>query len=63
MTPVDDAVRAAVDAAYRDEWGQIVATLIGLTHDWDLAEDCAQEAFEAALVAWPRDGVPRRPGA
>jgi RNA polymerase sigma-70 factor (ECF subfamily) len=63
MTPADDVVRAAVDAAYRDEWGQIVATLIGLTHDWDLAEDCAQEAFAAALAAWPRNGVPRRPGA
>jgi RNA polymerase sigma-70 factor, ECF subfamily len=63
MTVTDDAVRAAVDAAYRDEWGQIVATLIGLTHDWDLAEDCAQEAFAAALATWPRDGIPHRPGA
>ena len=53
----NDAVRAAVDTAYRDEWGQIVATLIGLTHDWDLAEDCAQEAFAAALATWPRDGI------
>ncbi|SPT50866.1 RNA polymerase sigma factor [Actinomadura madurae] len=58
-----DAVRSAVDAAYRSEWGQVVATLIGLTGDWDLAEDCAQDAFAAALATWPRDGVPRRPGA
>ncbi|MEV0079543.1 sigma-70 family RNA polymerase sigma factor [Nocardia neocaledoniensis] len=57
------AVRAAVAAAYRDEWGQVVATLIGYTGDWDLAEDCAQEAFAAALTTWPRDGVPSRPGA
>jgi RNA polymerase sigma-70 factor, ECF subfamily len=63
MTAADDAVRAAVDAAYRDEWGQVVATLIGLTRDWDLAEDCAQDAFAAALATWPRDGVPDRPGA
>jgi RNA polymerase sigma-70 factor (ECF subfamily) len=56
-------VRSAVDTAYRDEWGQVVATLIGLTGDWDLAEDCAQDAFAAALTSWPRDGVPRRPGA
>ncbi|MGW6334014.1 RNA polymerase sigma factor [Nocardia rhamnosiphila] len=56
-------VRAAVDRAYRDEWGQVVATLIGATGDWDLAEDCAQEAFAAALSAWARDGVPDRPGA
>lgn len=58
-----DGVRAAVDAAYRDEWGQVVATLIGLTGDWDLAEDCAQDAFAAALTTWARDGVPARPGA
>jgi RNA polymerase sigma-70 factor, ECF subfamily len=58
-----DGARAAVEATYRDEWGQVVATLIGLTGDWDLAEDCAQEAFAAALSTWPRDGVPRRPGA
>lgn len=58
-----DAVRAAVDAAYRDEWGQVVATLVGLTGDWDLAEDCAQDAFAAALVTWQRDGMPPRPGA
>jgi RNA polymerase sigma-70 factor, ECF subfamily len=58
-----DGVRAAVEAAYRDEWGQVVATLIGLMGDWDLAEDCAQDAFAAALGSWSRDGVPRRPGA
>ncbi|WP_433474521.1 RNA polymerase sigma factor [Spirillospora sp. CA-142024] len=63
MTGPDDRVRAAADAAYRDEWGQVVATLIGMTGDWDLAEDCAQDAFTAALTTWPRDGVPRRPGA
>jgi RNA polymerase sigma-70 factor, ECF subfamily len=61
-TPGDE-VRAAVEAAYRDEWGQVVATLIGSTGDWDLAEECAQEAFANALATWPRDGIPRRPGA
>jgi len=40
-----------------------VATLIGLTGDWDLAEDCAQDAFARALERWPRDGIPRVPGA
>ncbi|MEU0506922.1 DUF6596 domain-containing protein [Nocardia sp. NPDC005998] len=58
-----EVVRAAVDAAYRDEWGQVVATLIGLTGNWDLAEECAQDAFAAALATWARDGVPARPGA
>ncbi|MFG2586347.1 RNA polymerase sigma factor [Streptomyces malaysiensis] len=58
-----EAVRVAVDAAYRNEWGQVVATLIGLTGNWDLAEDCAQDAFAAALATWGRDGIPDRPGA
>ena len=49
----DDVVRA-VEAAYREEWGQVVATLIGLTRDWDLAEDCAQEAFVQAWKHLPR---------
>ncbi len=58
-----DAVRAAVDAAFRDEWGRVVATLIRTTGDWDLAEECAQDAFAMALQRWPRDGIPGRPGA
>jgi RNA polymerase sigma-70 factor (ECF subfamily) len=62
VTEPDD-IRTAVASAYRDEWGQVVATLIGVTGDWDLAEDCAQDAFAAALATWPRDGVPNRPGA
>jgi RNA polymerase sigma-70 factor, ECF subfamily len=60
---VTGAVAAAVSRAFRGEWGQIVATLIRLTGDWDLAEECAQDAFTQALQRWPRDGVPRRPGA
>ena len=54
---------AALAHAFRAEWGQVVATLIGATGDWDLAEECAQEAFAIAAQHWPRDGVPRRPGA
>ena len=57
--PVD----AALTAAFHQDWGQIVATLIGFTGDWDLAEECAQDAFALALERWPRDGVPDRPGA
>jgi len=56
-------VDAAVATAFREEWGQVVATLIGFTGDWDLAEECAQDAFARALERWPRDGVPRTPGA
>jgi RNA polymerase sigma-70 factor, ECF subfamily len=55
--------RAAVDVAFREEWGRVVATLIRVTGDWDLAEECAQDAFATALQRWPADGVPLRPGA
>ena len=40
---------AAVAEAFRDEWGRVVATLIRVAGDWDLAEECAQDAFEQAL--------------
>jgi RNA polymerase sigma-70 factor, ECF subfamily len=56
-------VEAVVADAFRDEWGSVLATLIRMTGDWDLAEECAQDAFTLALERWPRDGVPRRPGA
>jgi RNA polymerase sigma-70 factor, ECF subfamily len=56
-------VHAAVAGAFRDEWGRVVATLIRVTGDWDVAEECAQDAFALALERWPRDGVPRNPGA
>jgi len=58
-----DAVAAAVASAFREEWGKVVATLIRTTGDWDLAEECAQDAFALALQRWPRDGIPGRPGA
>ncbi|MFG1607581.1 RNA polymerase sigma factor [Actinoplanes sp. NPDC049265] len=51
-----------VATAARESFGRIVATLIKLTGDWDLAEDCAQEALAAALDRWPREGVPANPG-
>jgi RNA polymerase sigma-70 factor (ECF subfamily) len=57
------AVQHAVDAAFREEWGRIVATLIRRTGNWDVAEECAQEAFAEALRRWPAEGVPQRPGA
>ncbi|WP_328994608.1 sigma-70 family RNA polymerase sigma factor [Kribbella sp. NBC_01245] len=53
----------AVARAFRDEWGQLVACLIRMTGDWDLAEECAQDAFATALERWPQDGIPDRPGA
>jgi RNA polymerase sigma-70 factor, ECF subfamily len=56
-------VEAAVTAAFQQEWGKVVATLIRMAGDWDLAEECAQDAFAAALARWPADGIPDRPGA
>jgi RNA polymerase sigma-70 factor (ECF subfamily) len=56
-------VNAAVDAVYRSDWGRIVATLIRLVRDFDLAEDAAQEAFAAAVDQWPASGVPVSPRA
>src|SRR5450755_749465 len=53
----------AVEAVYRADWGRIVATLIGLVGDFDLAEESAQEALAAALDQWRRDGVPEFPRA
>ncbi len=57
-------VTAALDRAYRDERAKVLATLARqLGGDVGLAEDAVQEAFVAAAHAWPRSGVPRRPGA
>ncbi len=56
-------VEAAIAEAFHAEWGRVVATLVRLTGDFDLAEECAQDAFATALERWPRDGIPRRPGA
>src|SRR3984957_11518383 len=53
----------AVEALYRSDWGRIVATLISLVGDFDLAEESAQEAFAAAVDQWPVSGVPEFPRA
>jgi RNA polymerase sigma-70 factor (ECF subfamily) len=47
---------------YADEWGRITAGVIRLTGDWELAEECAQDAFAKALERWPVEGIPPRPG-
>ncbi|HXW80230.1 MAG TPA: sigma-70 family RNA polymerase sigma factor, partial [Acidimicrobiales bacterium] len=53
--------QAAVAEAFRSEWGKVVAHLIRVTGNWDLAEECAQDAFARALDRWERDGVPANP--
>jgi RNA polymerase sigma-70 factor, ECF subfamily len=55
--------KAAVADAFRSDWGSVVAYLIRVTGNWDLAEECAQDAFERALERWPRDGIPTSPAA
>lgn len=60
-TPAE--VRRAVDAAWRTESAQIVATLARLTGDLSAAEDLAHDALVAALESWPASGVPQSPGA
>ena len=52
-----------IDQLYRAQWGRIVATLIGLLGDFDLAEDAAQEAFAAAAASWQTSGIPENPRA
>jgi RNA polymerase sigma-70 factor (ECF subfamily) len=50
-----------LEAVFRDEWGRVLATLIGLLGDFELAEEAAQEAFATAAERWPHDGNPSSP--
>jgi RNA polymerase sigma-70 factor (ECF subfamily) len=52
-----------LEQAFRDQWGRVLATLIGFLGDFDLAEEAAQEAFLIAAERWPREGRPTNPGA
>ncbi|MGW8449876.1 RNA polymerase sigma factor [Streptomyces niveus] len=64
MTSGSDAsVRRAVEDAHRREWAAVLAATVRVTRDLDLAEECVQDAYAAALVEWARGGVPDRPGA
>jgi len=58
-----DYVRTIVDAAYRDESRRVLATLIRLLGDFDLAEEALHDAFRAAMEQWSRDGAPANPRA
>jgi len=52
-----------LERAFRDEWGRVLAALIGFLGDVDLAEEAAQEAFAIAAERWPREGTPANPRA
>jgi RNA polymerase sigma-70 factor (ECF subfamily) len=54
---------ATLEQVFRDEWGRVLASLIGFLGDFDLAEEAAQEAFAIAAARWPRDGTPTSPRA
>jgi RNA polymerase sigma-70 factor (ECF subfamily) len=56
-------VVAILEQVFRDQWGRVLAALIGFLGDFDLAEEAAQEAFAIAAERWPRDGVPANPSA
>jgi RNA polymerase sigma-70 factor (ECF subfamily) len=53
----------SLDRVFRDEWGRVLAALIGFLGDFELAEEAAQEAFAVAAERWPRDGAPANPRA
>jgi RNA polymerase sigma-70 factor (ECF subfamily) len=59
----DDRAREAVEAVYRSDSRRVLATLIRLLGDFDLAEEALHEAFAAAVEQWPRDGTPANPRA
>ena len=54
---------ATLEQAFRDEWGRVLAALIGFLGDFELAEEAAQEAFAIAAERWPREGEPDNPRA
>jgi predicted RNA polymerase sigma factor len=51
-----------LEEVFRDEWGRVLASLVGFLGDFDRAEDAAQEAFAIAAERWPASGVPPNPG-
>jgi RNA polymerase sigma-70 factor (ECF subfamily) len=58
-----DKTAAGIERFYREEFGRVLATLIRVLGDFDLAEDAAQDAFASAVEQWPRDGLPENPRA
>ena len=60
--PVPEQLSKAIETLYRSESGRVLATLVRLLGDLDLAEEAMHEAFAAALESWPRTGIPDKPG-
>src|SRR6188508_3027255 len=60
---MSDSLRQVLERVHRQEYGQLLATLIGWMGDLELAEEALQDAFVAAMEHWARSGVPHKPGA
>jgi RNA polymerase sigma-70 factor (ECF subfamily) len=61
MTPVSEPVSKTIESLYRAESGRVLATLVRLLGDLDLAEEAMHEAFAAALESWSQNGIPESP--
>ncbi|HYZ83632.1 MAG TPA: RNA polymerase sigma factor [Bryobacteraceae bacterium] len=61
MPPVSEQVSRTIETLYRSESGRVLATLVRLLGDLDLAEEAMHEAFAAALESWPHAGIPDKP--
>src|SRR5271169_6618150 len=59
--PVPEQLSRAIEALYRSESGRVLATLVRLLGDLDLAEESMHEAFATALESWPQTGIPDNP--
>jgi RNA polymerase sigma factor (sigma-70 family) len=58
-----NSVQSALAEAHRREWAFVLAAVVRVTRDLDLAEECVQDAYAKALISWDAHGVPARPGA
>src|SRR5215472_10996406 len=61
MPPVPEQLSRTIETLYRSESGLVLATLVRLLGDLDLAEEAMHEAFAVALESWPRTGIPKKP--
>src|ERR1700745_979472 len=59
--PVPEPLSRTIEALYRSESGRVLATLVRLLGDLDLAEEAMHEAFATALESWPQTGIPEKP--
>jgi len=61
MPPVPEPLSRTIETLYRSDSGRVLATLVRLLGDLDLAEEAMHEAFAAALESWPQTGIPDKP--